>query len=537
MSGPIQVPSLDEHVFSRFDEVAAREWDYVMIGAGCTGTITAHKILERQPEARVLLLEQGPHLLPDHVQNLRSAYQPLMTAATASPWRSDGDLEIVPQVPYLGGRTLFWSGSTPQPSLAQLRGWPSEVIGELEREWVEARELLGVHRASDVGREFSNLHRQLRYRIHVGAVELPYIRLPESEAELDAPLSLAPGGTDGRRKFSAVPLLLSTLARHPGTAALVTRCQALTLTSAGSTVTSVETTAGTLPVCGARVILALGTTEATGLVLRSFPPDLIPLAGTNLAGNTATWFSCRLPRSEFRSLSQTHPDLAALYVDAGTSDREFHLHVSASSTAEPDRDIEEVYRLMPDVFGEGTIQRMCDRDHVILLVHGLAELAADRAAKSSSRITAGTDGITVGTFRLGSSDWAVWDAMDAVAAQLVDIVAHGAKADFWSPSEESWVQAPPPERRMRFAVHETGTLWMGSHPDHSVTDTNGRLHAMDNVYVTGGATFPTRGSWNPMLTMTALCLRLARHLTGNGCRTRSVTGDQPLIADGIMAAQ
>ena len=31
--------------------------------------------------------------------------------------------------------------------------------------------------------------------------------------------------------------------------------------------------------------------------------------------------------------------------------------------------------------------------------------------------------------------------------------------------------------------------------------------------ITGAATFPNRGAWNPTLTMTALCLRLARRLT------------------------
>ena len=91
----------------------ACEWDYVVIGPGCTGSIAARKILERQPGARLLLLEQGPFLLPDHVQNLQSLYQPIMSAATASPWLSNGDLEIVGQLSYLGGRTLFWSGSSP----------------------------------------------------------------------------------------------------------------------------------------------------------------------------------------------------------------------------------------------------------------------------------------------------------------------------------------------------------------------------------------------------------------------------------------
>jgi choline dehydrogenase-like flavoprotein len=45
-----------------------------------------------------------------------------------------------------------------------------------------------------------------------------------------------------------------------------------------------------------------------------------------------------------------------------------------------------------------------------------------------------------------------------------------------------------------------------------VTDRNGRVHATENLSVAGASTFPTAGFANPMLTIVALTLRLARHL-------------------------
>jgi Choline dehydrogenase and related flavoproteins len=49
-------------------------------------------------------------------------------------------------------------------------------------------------------------------------------------------------------------------------------------------------------------------------------------------------------------------------------------------------------------------------------------------------------------------------------------------------------------------------------PRHGVTDRDGRVHDTDNVYVAGASTFPTAGFANPMLTIVALSVRLARHL-------------------------
>lgn len=62
------------------------------------------------------------------------------------------------------------------------------------------------------------------------------------------------------------------------------------------------------------------------------------------------------------------------------------------------------------------------------------------------------------------------------------------------------------------AHHHSGTTRMHENPMHGVTDRHGRVHAMDNVYVAGASIFPTAGFANPVLTIVALALRLARHL-------------------------
>jgi choline dehydrogenase-like flavoprotein len=62
------------------------------------------------------------------------------------------------------------------------------------------------------------------------------------------------------------------------------------------------------------------------------------------------------------------------------------------------------------------------------------------------------------------------------------------------------------------AHHHAGTTRMHADPRQGVVDSDGRIHGMENLYVTGGSVFPTAGFANPTLTIVALALRLGDHL-------------------------
>jgi choline dehydrogenase-like flavoprotein len=64
-----------------------------------------------------------------------------------------------------------------------------------------------------------------------------------------------------------------------------------------------------------------------------------------------------------------------------------------------------------------------------------------------------------------------------------------------------WKKDQPPTNMIRVPglVHETSTLYASDDLEkdpHASVDSNYRPHRTDNVYVTGGALFPTSGSWN-----------------------------------------
>jgi choline dehydrogenase-like flavoprotein len=61
--------------------------------------------------------------------------------------------------------------------------------------------------------------------------------------------------------------------------------------------------------------------------------------------------------------------------------------------------------------------------------------------------------------------------------------------------------------------HQLGTTRMHSDERRGVVDARARVHGLSNLYVVGGSVFPTGGTAPPTLTIVALALRLAAHLT------------------------
>jgi gluconate 2-dehydrogenase alpha chain len=60
--------------------------------------------------------------------------------------------------------------------------------------------------------------------------------------------------------------------------------------------------------------------------------------------------------------------------------------------------------------------------------------------------------------------------------------------------------------------HVMGGMMMGADPATSVTDSHGRVHGLDNVYVADGSVFVTSGAHNPTNTIMAVALRNMRYL-------------------------
>jgi len=64
-----------------------------------------------------------------------------------------------------------------------------------------------------------------------------------------------------------------------------------------------------------------------------------------------------------------------------------------------------------------------------------------------------------------------------------------------------------------YGLHQMGSTRMSDSPSNGVVDRDARVHGLGNLHIAGSSVFPTGGAANPTLTIAALSLRLARHLS------------------------
>jgi choline dehydrogenase-like flavoprotein len=236
----------------------ARPFDVIVIGGGSFGAIFAQHMFYRDTthSHRILVLDGGPLVLPEHVQNLpmlglNVPFPPvtqdpgqIREQVWGMPWRANTGF---PGLAYcLGGRSLFFGGWSPQlleeetPTTEDANhpyAWPKRVVDDLRHPlpsgdpsyFRQAAEQIGTNETNDF--IHGELHEAMRQQLLVGIEghlipdaiplgELPlHLDVPPRTSgarkkllKLEAPLAVQ--GSQPRsgffplNKFSSVPLLI-----------------------------------------------------------------------------------------------------------------------------------------------------------------------------------------------------------------------------------------------------------------------------------------------------------------------------------------
>jgi hypothetical protein len=508
--------------------------------------------LYRLTRRRILVLDAGSFLIPEHVQNMAQigfnvpgAIPPTADPGVARelvwglPWRGNVDF---PGLAYCaGGKSLFWGGWCPRLTAANLIDWPSATAAYLNANYDVLEDEIGVSVTTDF--ISGPLFIALRDACQAATPGVPNIELGlGTNGVADAPLAVQgeppASGLFSFDKYSVMPALIGAIREDAGNSGgddshrrlfLVPRAHVVRFYENGGTVHTLE-----VDVNGGRqflniqpdaaVILAASTIETTRIALHSSPS---PLMGRNLQAHVRSDFTVRIRRAAFPGLP-TDVETAALLIRGLAPTGRFHLQITASAHSGGSDAL--LFHMIPDLDLLDEQLMNDDPDWITVTVRGVGETHGDRTTtipnSNASWINLSpfdVDEFGVPRafvhFALGANDAATWQAMDQASVDLVQAIA-GAPGNIEYLYDGGFQTAPFPfnrpfpewHRGLGTTYHEAGTLWMGYDAATSVTDPVGRFHHLANAYACDQSIFPTVGSVNPTLTGVTLARRLAQAL-------------------------
>jgi 3-keto-disaccharide hydrolase/GMC oxidoreductase len=143
-----------------------RGFDTIVIGGGTFGCVVAEHlfIADTTRSRRILVLEAGPFVLPEHVQNM-----PFMGGAPDMrvPWVNHPALNYLGLIFAVGGRSLTWGGWSPELLDVELTDWPASARADLRsRYFAESSRQIGVKETNDF--IYGPLHTALRKQLYDG---------------------------------------------------------------------------------------------------------------------------------------------------------------------------------------------------------------------------------------------------------------------------------------------------------------------------------------------------------------------------------
>jgi len=542
----VQRTTLGLDVLSRFvcntwEEATAngtRNFDAVVIGAGMFGGYCAEKIYEfgQAKGLKVLVLEAGPFLIPTHLQNLPNiginVPDPLFPAndpgiardlVWGMPWR--GNVPFIGQAYCVGGKSLYWGGWCPRLQSDDLSAWPPTVAAYLSSNYPVLEQQTGVSVATDfIQGPLFNLLKQ-RVGNAIGTVtNIDTAEDPPLAVQGQSPAS----GLFSFDKYSSTTLVIEA-ARDASSQPdpqrrlfVVPNAHVTRIHTTGGAASSLDVVVNgamqSLPVAAnCPVILALGTIESTRLALVSFPTSpgnpAGELMGRNLMAHWRSNIFVRIKRTGFdpgNTLPQA-VQTGALLVRGSTAQGKFHLQVTASADPLGNSD-DLLFAMIPDIdLLDATLANQT-ADSISIGFRGVSQLFGDQTTSvpnasgrwiNLSPFQSDEFGVPRAFVQLtttGGED-SLANAMDAATFALANELSGNNPADIQVTSQD--------RDGLGTTYHEAGTLWMGTNPATSVTDTNGRFHNVANAFCADQSLFVTVGSVNPTLTGLVLARKVA----------------------------
>ncbi|HEU4455806.1 MAG TPA: GMC family oxidoreductase [Longimicrobium sp.] len=455
-------------------ESAAAPFDCVVVGGGSAGLTTARTLAERG--RRVAVLEAGPAPLLTNIFNTELRFSRALTDSVRSqvqygPSLPDGS-QFGPNFGCLGGRGMFWNGTSPRFRGHDFAGWPLGP-GDLAPYYEWAEREFRVSSRVGATRLASAIIEALR-GAGFDAVPCPFAAdlEPVGEGRLSAGIASGLG----------VFLRGSGDALASGAVRVCVASPVARLLLSGGEVRGVTASTGAggavREILGRSVVLAAGGVESIRLAAVSGVPDPGGRIGVGIQDHI--FYRCFFDGAH---LYGGAPESAAAHVPSPARDAEqWEIHAPGRRLFSVDDGSEwspaaaEPYQLMARAFAP-TEKRDANRVECREGPPGSATVhfgysPADEERKESMRRQAERIAAALGLTRSGEGRFA----------------------------------------RPGGSYHEAGGLDMGTDRATSVTDPEGRFHLVPNLVCLDAAAWPRIGAASPHLTIVALARRGAERL-------------------------
>jgi hypothetical protein len=482
----------------------AHEYEVLVVGSGIGGGILADQLADLG--ADVLVLEAGSYLFPTHVANLprrlrvgrfdKSVWGLFPDFSFANYINVDGSAFAGRQAFNLGGRSVFWGGLIPRMGAWELEAWPGEVRDYL----LTTGFRLAEDALNRVGPAGSTYQEDTKRFLAQALPDFDHLDAPVAvQYQGYTPLSI-PGGM-----FSTADLLVedqlveaaggprrpTVNLNHAVWKVLVDQADPQRVVG----VAAHDLLANEQRTFRARsVVLAAGTIESAKLALQSGLDDPNQRIGRGLTDHPILYTHFALPAGSPHAATGASAKIWSRHRDTSVDRHAYNVVLELGADFNQGRyvDPDNLARQRAEK-GDQTLCEIVFLFNAPLLEGNFLELAGPPAVP----------------VRVNVQPYRPPDALRAEVAEVATTVLQGLGAVALLGEDLALREAA-----LGGVAHEVGTLRM-TDDGTAVVDHNLRFLGYDNLYACDNSVFPSSPAANPTLALTALALRLARHLTGN----------------------
>ena len=462
------------------EEMSRTNYDVLIVGSGPGGGAVLQRLCELwkdQGAKKIGILEMGDKLFHSHSLNI-----PTQNADTARDvLLADNSTMIGERLPQfsgarmiyaLGGRSLFWNAATPRPISSELNKWPINRR-ELNVYYGMAEKLLHVTRDYAKG---SSMQKVFLNRLHsAGILEaddmpLAFDMTPSRQGEIHS-----------NPWYSSINALAAAQFDRPydlAVNAFVYKVNAANGRVNGVNVYSADKRSHTIR--AKNVVLSASTLETPRLLLNSGIPG--PAIGHYLTGHVSIIAIGTISRRQF---SDKLGNFSILKFETNESPYQIQIlgpNQYFSYQQFEDKALKEQLLVVYAAFGR-VEPRFENRVFI------------DPSAKDEFGVP------------LQQVQYSLSNKDRQTANQIAQGIRKSAQAMGVTLDESTLVLRPPGSD-----MHEASTCRMGENPQTSSTNTHSQIHGVQGLFVADNSVLPTLTAAGPVLSNTALAIRLADHI-------------------------